>query len=71
MQERLAALRRYRNMTHEEMGKLIGVNKATYSNKERGLSQFVCSEMFIIADHFDMRIEDIFLNPNFENVEAK
>lgn len=69
-QTRLASLRRYHNISQREMAKLIGVKSTeTYSNKERGVTQFTASEMFIIAKRFEMKIDEIFLPPNFMNHE--
>lgn len=53
------------------MAELLGVETETYSNKERGITQFKASEMFIIAREFNMKIDDIFLPPDFMNREVK
>lgn len=72
IQEKLAAMRRYKNVTHKEMADLIGVKSAeTYSNKEKGITEFKSSEMFIISNFFDMNLDEIFLNENFEKHEVK
>ncbi|RWR06706.1 helix-turn-helix transcriptional regulator [Siminovitchia fortis] len=71
MQTKLAALRRYKNLSQKYMAELIGVETETYSNKERGVTQFKSSEMFIIAKEFGMKIDEIFLPPDFMNHEAK
>lgn len=65
MQTKLASIRRYKNLSQKYMADLIGVETETYSNKERGVTQFKSSEMFIIAKEFGMRIDEIFLPPNF------
>lgn len=67
----LRDMRRYRNISQEYMADLIGVkSKETYANKEKGRTQFLASEMFIIANHFGMKINEIFLPPNFINHEV-
>jgi DNA-binding XRE family transcriptional regulator len=63
MQEKLAALRRYHNISQKEMADLIGVDLRTYVNKENGQSQFKANEMFAIARKFQMPI-------NFEKHEV-
>ena len=64
-QEKLASLRRSKNISQREIAELINVSLVTYNNKELGKTQFKASEMFIIADYFNVTIEDIFLPPNF------
>lgn len=58
----LRRLRKYHELTQEDMAKLIGVDVRTYSNKEKGISQFKLNEMVIISRQFKKSIEDIFLN---------
>ncbi|HSH51698.1 MAG TPA: helix-turn-helix transcriptional regulator [Bacteroidales bacterium] len=70
MQTRLASLRRYKGLSQREMAELINVETETYSNKERGVTQFKASEMFIIASEFGMRIDEIFLPPDFIKYEV-
>jgi len=57
-------------MSQREMAVLMGVETETYSNKERGVTQFKASEMFIIANIFNMKIDEIFLPPDFIKHEA-
>ncbi|AVI47116.1 helix-turn-helix transcriptional regulator [Bacillus licheniformis] len=71
MQTKLASLRRYKNLSQKYMADLIGVEAETYSNKERGITQFKSSEMFIIAQEFGMRIDEIFLPPDFIKYEVE
>jgi len=57
-------------MSQREIAVLIGVETETYSNKERGVTQFKASEMFIIANIFNMKIDEIFLPPDFIKCEV-
>ena len=50
--------------------KLINVDVRTYQNKEKGVTQFKQNEMFIIARHFNKKIDEIFLPTNFEKQEV-
>mgnify|MGYP001377245296 CR=1 FL=1 len=70
-QERLAAIRRAKNISQREIADLIGVATETYNKKELGKTQFKASEMFIIADFFNKKIEEIFLPPNFIKREVE
>jgi len=70
-QEKLASIRRSRNVSQREVASIIGVATETYNNKELGKTQFKASEMFLIADFFEMSIEGIFLHPNFMNREVE
>ena len=64
MYEKLRRLRKKRNVTQEEMAKLLGhLDKSSYSLKERGLRKFSVTEAHAIAEFFELSIESIF----FEN----
>ena len=60
MQEKLEYIRRGNKETQEAIAKLIGVDTRTYQNKEKGITQFKQNEMFIIAKHFNKRIDEFF-----------
>ncbi|MEX0595915.1 MAG: helix-turn-helix domain-containing protein [Candidatus Paceibacterota bacterium] len=66
----LRKLRKYHDLTHEDMAELIGVDKRTYVNKETGITQFKANEMFIISKKFNRTIEEIFLPTDFMNHEV-
>lgn len=70
-QKKLASIRRSKNISQRELAKVIGVATETYNNKELGKTQFKASEMFAIANCFNMTIDEIFLPPNFMNHEVK
>lgn len=71
MQEKLIKIRRSNLETQSTLAKLIGVDLRTYQNKEAGVSQFKSNEMFTIASHYGMKIDDIFVPTNFMNHEAE
>ncbi len=64
-QTRLASLRRYHNLTQEQMADFLNINLRTYILKEKGTSQFKLNEMYAISRKFDIPIDDIFLPPDF------
>jgi hypothetical protein len=70
MQYLLESVRRSRKESQESMAKLINVDVRTYQNKERGVTQFKQNEMFIIAKHFNRKVDELFLPTNFENHEV-
>ena len=70
MQYLLESVRRSRKESQESMAKLINVDVRTYQNKERGVTQFKQNEMFIIAKHFNSKVDELFLPTNFENHEV-
>jgi DNA-binding XRE family transcriptional regulator len=70
MQYKLESLRRSRKESQEDMAKLIKVDVRTYQNKEKGITQFKGDEMFLIAQHFNKKIDDIFLPPDFMKHEV-
>lgn len=65
MQELLIRARKSNLETQEDIARLINVDVRTYQNKEAGVSQFKQNEMFIIAKHYNRRIDEIFSPTNF------
>jgi DNA-binding XRE family transcriptional regulator len=70
MQYLLESVRRSRKESQETLAKLINVDVRTYQNKEKGVTQFKQNEMFIIAKHFNCKVDELFLPTNFENHEV-
>lgn len=69
MQKLLIRERRAKFESQSDVAKLIDVDLRTYQNKEHGISQFKQNEMFIIAKHYNKKIDEIFLPTNFMNRE--
>jgi transcriptional regulator with XRE-family HTH domain len=46
-------------MSQEEMGKLLGISQPQYQRKETGFAPFTEAECRIIADHFEVPIEEV------------
>lgn len=65
MQWNLIKLRKENEETQEEIAELIGITVSAYRNKELGRTQFKADEMFIIAEHYNKTINDIFLNRKY------
>lgn len=70
MQTNLIQLRNSLSVTQKQLADLIGVDVRTYINKEQGISQFKCNEMFAISYYFKKDVESIFLPSNFMNREV-
>lgn len=68
--QELRKLRKYNEMTYEDMANLLGVDKRTYYNKEMGITQFKANEMFIISRKFNRSVDEIFLTTDFMNQEV-
>lgn len=60
-QWKLEEIRELNNDTQEELANLLNINTTSYRNKEKGVTEFKSSEMFIIAKKYNRNIEDIFL----------
>lgn len=71
MKQPLESIRRGAGESQKYVADLIGVDVRTYQNKEKGVTQFKQSEMFIIARHYNRPIDEIFLPLNFEKHEIK
>lgn len=56
MQYKLLALRKKLNFTQKDMAKCLDVTVETYSNKENDVTDFKISEMYAIANMFQMNI---------------
>lgn len=57
-------LRKEKKIEQTEIAKWIGVTTETYGAKEKGKTQFKADEMFIIAEHFGLPVDKIFLKSN-------
>lgn len=68
-QWKLEELRELQGDTQEVLANLLRINTTTYRRKEKGDADFKASEMFIIAQKYNMGIEDIFLPTKFTNSE--
>lgn len=70
MQEKLLRIRRAHLESQRFLATLIGVDLRTYQNKESGATQFKSNEMFLIARHYKMKVDDIFTPTNFMKHEV-
>ncbi|EMW6124613.1 TPA: helix-turn-helix transcriptional regulator [Enterococcus faecalis] len=61
MQWNLYKLRKEKGETQKQLANLIGVSEESYRLKENGSNQFKSNEMFIIAQHFEKTMDEIFL----------
>ncbi|PKM53414.1 MAG: XRE family transcriptional regulator [Firmicutes bacterium HGW-Firmicutes-5] len=63
MMKKLKSLRIESELTHKDMASVLGLKTASaYWKKEAGLVPFSLSEARIIADFFNMSIDDIFFS---------
>jgi len=65
----LIKLRKIHGISQRKMAKILGINPATYSDKENGKYDFKLTEIFIIASLFNKRIEEIFFPKNIEKTD--
>lgn len=61
MQSKLMVLRKEHNESQSEIAALIGLSLAGYQLKESGKHQFKANEMFKLAKHYKLPMEQIFL----------
>ncbi len=67
MPNKLLGLRKSINKTQADIAKLLDINQATFSKKEKGVSEFKKTEMEKIASLFkqyypSITLEEIFFN---------
>ena len=67
MQWNLIRLRKERNETQEDLARLLHISTEGYRKKENGINQFKSDEMFELANHFDLEINDIFYQQSTQN----
>lgn len=61
MQWNLMKIRKENNETQLDLATMLGLSIEGYRLKENGVSQFKSDEMFLIAEHYQLSIDDIFL----------
>lgn len=61
MQGLLIGIRKEYGDSQKRIAEILGISEEAYRNKERGDSQFKMDEMFIIADRYNLPIDEIFL----------
>ena len=71
MQTKLLGIRKERGETQEDVAKMLGISTASYRSKQLGHSQFKMNEMFALASHYHMTIDDIFLPTKSTKREQK
>lgn len=64
MQSKLILLRKNNNITQKKLANLLGISEVQYGKKEKGLVEFKQDEMFIIANFFELKVDEIFLPRN-------
>lgn len=63
----LIRLRKENNETQEDLARLLGISENGYREKENGKSQFKGDEMFLIASHYEKKVDEIFLPSEYTN----
>ncbi|MCL1871033.1 MAG: helix-turn-helix domain-containing protein [Promicromonosporaceae bacterium] len=57
---RIRELREHRNETQENVASVLGLSQVGYRGKEAGRSTFNSVELFVLADHFDTTVTDLY-----------
>lgn len=72
----VGAYRRMTGLSQENVAKVLGISTNSYSNKERGVTQFKQNEMLafvtLIKEYLpNIKIEDVFMNENLKLINDK
>lgn len=67
MQEKLLIIRKKNKVSQEKLAEILNISVKTYAFKETGKTEFTMSEMFKIADYFNMEINEIFIPTILQN----
>ncbi|MGB3344330.1 MAG: helix-turn-helix transcriptional regulator [Aequorivita sp.] len=59
MHKKLRKLREDKRMSQEAMGAMLGISQPQYQRKETGFAPFTDDESRIIAEYFDVPVEEI------------
>lgn len=60
MHKVLLGERKAKNMTQEEVAKLLGISKSSYARRERGNAQFDLDEAKRLSEILDIKVQDLF-----------
>ncbi|MCD5028715.1 helix-turn-helix transcriptional regulator [Enterococcus asini] len=60
-----------KRMTQQDLADYLGIAVQTYRDKEKGKAEFTQDEMFMIAQLFQKRLDDIFLPRKHQNGDKK
>ena len=71
MHEHLRAWRKYRQMTQEQVGDLLGVRHTTVSRWERGLMQLSTSDLTALAALYRARVSQLLAHPGSADLVEK
>lgn len=61
MQWNLRIKRTEAGETQKDLAELLGISENTYANKEMGKAKFNSEEMFILAKHYNAKLDELFL----------
>ena len=63
--ERLKELRLERNLTQQDLGKILHTTKMAVSHWEKGHSEPSIAQLIVLSDYFDVSIDYLVGNSNF------
>lgn len=62
MQSKLYVKRKENRLKQKDVAEILSIHPITYHKKESGKSGFELSEAFVLADHFDTTVDELFMN---------
>jgi len=68
---RLKAMRKDRKETQEDIAKLLKIQRTTVGEYERGNIRPPMDKMKVLADHFDVSVDYLMGNTNFQTPEER
>lgn len=68
---RLKAMRKERKETQEDIAKLLKVQRTTVGEYERGNIRPPMDKMKVLADHFEVSVDYLMGNTNFQTAEER
>ena len=68
---RLKAMRKEKKETQDDIAKLLGVGRTTVGEYERGNIRPPMNKMKVLADHFEVSVDYLMGNTNFQTPEER
>lgn len=60
MYHELYIQRRERRLSQKDLAKLLRISQSSYQNKEIGRTAFTLPEAVLLAEYFDMTVDELF-----------
>ncbi len=71
MKNKIKELRLNKGVTQKELAKLVNKSIQSVLNWESGLTEISIKDAIILADYFDVSLDELFYHQNKESIQSK